>query len=446
MRCGQFDRGIAILREVLMAHGIRVPRSLFCAMVVTTLLFLRVLLTRLPPRPAGRAPRSAELEHVDICWAVYLGVLNADSFLAQPLGLQASLAAFRTREPGRCAQFMGLRATFIPIFTGRIGPRSARLFAQSQELARTSGHPMALAWTLSFRAMTSVLAGDFADATERVELAIEAFRAEAGAAFESLAGGYIWKVWSLFPLGRLREAATVATECLRDAGDRGDLHGTIFMQSGLGCLATLLPDDRPGDVIAQVTDARRRWYRKRFDLQHALGLVAHLHALLYQGHADEAVVVLAAARPGIRSSGLIAWSLFRVWLRDLEGRIALSVCASLRRDSRRKGLRQAAQAAARLFRGGNRSALPAALLLRAGCDRLAGNDDLAITHLRAAVAAFDERAMSMHAAMARLRLSALVGGAEAEAIAAPAHAWIARENIKNPAGFLRMLAPGFDPA
>jgi hypothetical protein len=109
----------------------------------------------------------------------------------------------------------------------------------------------------------------------------------------------------------------------------------------------------------------------------------------------------------------------------------------------RRLLAAAARDAARLYR--ERVPWLAALgdLLSAGIAATRGNPDTAAAQLRRALAGFDAAGMALHAAIARLRLAALVAGTEGAGLRAAAHGYAEREQITASGAVLDQLAPGF---
>ena len=66
-----------------------------------------------------------------------------------------------------------------------------------------------------------------------------------------------------------------------------------------------------------------------------------------------------------------------------------------------------------------------------------------MARLEAAVAAFDRADMRLYAAAARRRLAAITNGDRAEVLRGESDAYMAAEDIRNPASMTRLLAPGF---
>jgi uncharacterized membrane-anchored protein len=72
-----------------------------------------------------------------------------------------------------------------------------------------------------------------------------------------------------------------------------------------------------------------------------------------------------------------------------------------------------------------------------------GDTPGAIEHLRAALAGFDERHMSLFASSARLALARLVGGDEAAALERAARAVFEAQGVEAPERYAAHYAPGF---
>jgi hypothetical protein len=86
---------------------------------------------------------------------------------------------------------------------------------------------------------------------------------------------------------------------------------------------------------------------------------------------------------------------------------------------------------------------PIALLVRAGIAFLEGNTSVALGHLHDAADRFERADMRMQAAAARRRIGALQPDAAGRELRRQADEWMAMQQIKNPSGMMRMLAPGF---
>jgi hypothetical protein len=72
-----------------------------------------------------------------------------------------------------------------------------------------------------------------------------------------------------------------------------------------------------------------------------------------------------------------------------------------------------------------------------------GRIPLALSHLHDAANLFERADMHLHAAAALRRIAALQDDAAGRELRRHGDQWMARQQIKNPAGMTRMLTPGF---
>jgi eukaryotic-like serine/threonine-protein kinase len=82
------------------------------------------------------------------------------------------------------------------------------------------------------------------------------------------------------------------------------------------------------------------------------------------------------------------------------------------------------------------------LFTRAGIASLRGNEPDAVTLFSRAETEFAANDMALHAAAARWRRGATIGGDEGQALIDSADNWIRGQNIKNPTRIVDMLSPG----
>ena len=86
---------------------------------------------------------------------------------------------------------------------------------------------------------------------------------------------------------------------------------------------------------------------------------------------------------------------------------------------------------------------PIALVLQGGIAFLDGERPLALKYLHDAADRFERADMRLHAAAVRRRIGELQDDAAGRELRWQAEAWMATQQIKNPAGMTRMLVPGF---
>src|SRR5262249_13474465 len=113
LRCGDTERGVEILKDLLRPLGWRVAGSL-PAMLASMLarqaqLALRGLDYR--PRREADVPRDV-LRRVDLSWSAFVGLGMADPVGASYVQSHHILPALRSREPARVARALAMEATF----------------------------------------------------------------------------------------------------------------------------------------------------------------------------------------------------------------------------------------------------------------------------------------------------------------------------------------------
>jgi len=82
--------------------------------------------------------------------------------------------------------------------------------------------------------------------------------------------------------------------------------------------------------------------------------------------------------------------------------------------------------------------------VKAGIAHLEKEPALAIRCLEDAIDRFDRADMKLYAAVARRHIGALREDDRGRETGREADAWMAAQNIRNPAAITRMLAPGFE--
>ena len=125
----------------------------------------------------------------------------------------------------------------------------------------------------------------------------------------------------------------------------------------------------------------------------------------------------------------------------LRARCAIAVAAESPRIG--AGSRSRGRCAARIAGEGMRWATPLGLLLEAAIAAVETDLPLARRRLHDAIPQFDAADMGLYAAVARRRLGELQDDEAGDEAGRQAAAWMASQQIRNPAALTRMLAPGF---
>jgi hypothetical protein len=201
-----------------------------------------------------------------------------------------------------------------------------------------------------------------------------------------------------------------------------------------------LAGDRLGDARAALDEARAWLPPGRFQIQHYYVFIAELFADMYAGDPAAALARLEGTWPALGRSLLLRMQNVRAYSVATRARARLAVAAQA--PARRKALLAGVASDVRQLRGeGHSCATADALVLNAMLDAYRGDRERAIEQLARAAAAFDAMPMHLHAASLRLRLGALVGGAEGRARTLAAEAELRARGVRDVERFARALVP-----
>ncbi|HEX3760466.1 MAG TPA: AAA family ATPase [Kofleriaceae bacterium] len=442
LRSGHVDAGSEALREVLAADGLRLHATARGA--IPALLAVRARL-RLRGRELRRAarPDPAAFARVDACWSAAVGLLMFDSVRATVFQSRMLLLALDAGDPYRASLALSLEAGLTGGRSAHAAPRVAPIFDQARALADECGRPHAHGILAGAAGMAAVLQGRFADGLAASEDAGRILKTCIGATWERDTV-VVQTAWAQVYLGRFAALAAHIPEAIREAEDRDDRYLATALRTGN---LVLLPLVR-GDVAAArdtLDEAIRRWSELGFLHQHWDDLLARAELDLHTGDADGALDRMRRGWPSLRKAFVLEIQICRSEAHFVRGRAGLRRARQLgpATTGGRRHLAAAARDAARLHR--ERVPWLAALadLLAAGIAATRGDTDAATAQLRRALAGFDAAGMALHAAVARLRLAALIAGTEGDTLRAAAHAYAEREQITAPGAVLEHLAPGF---
>ena len=438
---GRVDEGLEVLRTVLSAMGMRVPRgprrSLGALLTQRALLRLRGL--KIHPRDPNRLA-AADLTRIDLCWSAATGLSLIDPILGAEFQARGLLLAIRAGEPYRVVRSLTLEVAHVSTAGTPSRPRVARLLAVAEALAEQVDHPHARGMTLLARAIAALMLGRWPEAQARFDDAETIFRARCTGVAWELDTVHNLALWAITHMGNLGELRGRWPVLLKEARERGDLYATTTLNSYYMTILRLAEDD-PEGARRELDIAMGRWSHHGFHVQHSTALRAHVHIDLYRGEG-------AAARERIRGhwklheqSLLFRIQMIRIELRELHARGALAAAAQA--EGPLPLLREAERDARRLEREREPWALAHARLILGTVAVGRGRRAAAIEHLKAAAIGYEAVRMDLNAAVARRRLGQVVGGAEGRDLIAAADAWMTGQGIRFPARFATMIAPGY---
>jgi len=439
---GHIDEGLDLIRAVLAGMGVGMPRSPRAALL--SMLWQRERLRWRSVRFVARRVEDIDpdvLLRVDTCWSAVTGLLLVDMVTAAYFSARHLLLALDAGEPSRIARAMAIEATTRRAFpTGR--RLTETLLQQSKALAKRVGNPNAVALSLLGESITAMARGQWTQGGVLAEEALQILRKECtGVTWEvNIAQNLV--IWALMYRGELGEVMRRVPPLLASARNTGNLYiaTELCTRSNYAWLAADDPDEGEREAIESI----ERWSHKGFHRQHYSALLARVQTALYRGNGAAAWRLFTEHEPSLRRSLITRLPVFRVETHYMRGRSALAMAAMNRTTHRFLSIARAE--ARRIAAERMPWSDPIALLLRAGVAYLEGNVALSLRILHDAVDRFERADMKLYAAVARLRIGELQRDAAGRELHDTGVAWMAQQDIKNPAAFTRMLAPGFPDA
>ncbi len=443
LRGGYIDEGVAALRGVLGAVGLKLPEDPQKALASLRWHRLQLRLRGLRgiqfrERPAEEVP-PAELDRIDVCWSAGNGFGGVDLVRAADFQAQHLLLALRAGEPYRIARALAWEAILCSLEGGDARQRQPMLLQMAEELAQRIAHSHALGWAAAAAAVAANCEGRFREATQLCEYAVTLFRGECtDIAWEVGTLQTFWWLPSLWHLGDLDELGRQAPLCAREAEEHGDLYTLTNVRSSALPLLHLCAD-QPGDARREAQEAIDRWPRGAWHTQHLLALVSQAQASIYEGDGPGALALLAAQRPNIERSLQLRSQNLRLQLVHVRARAALQAASGGRGD--RAALREAEADIARLDDEDLDWVRGHVLGLRAALELRQGHRPAAASLLGGAVQAYQRHGMALYEAVARRRHGELTGGAPGQEAVEAADRWMSGAGVRDPARLAAWMLP-----
>ena len=440
---GHFDRGTAVLRDVLARVRERFPGSslatLFWLAVVRLQLRLRGL--KFPERDPATQDGLA-LTRIDALFSAGAGFAMTDHIRGTYFQTKNLLRAMKAGDMRRTARALAMETNFRAAGGSRVARTTLAYLAVARNLAERVGTPDAVALADVAEGYTFYVFGDWSRSIRVLE------RAEA--TFRDRCVGVHWQVSSTCHLlyraltyaGRFEALRQRHGAVLRDAVQRGDRY-TILNMKCTAAFWVAVADDRRIDARRLLEEANEDLPADTFLVQHYFHLLAGIQLELYcGGDPGAAFARLVAAAPSIRRSFLSRAAAFEVQRRCLLARCAI-VSADADATERGRWLAEARQQVALLRAVPERWARALATLHEAGALACEGAQEAAIAQLRRAIDELDATGLRAFATAGRRHLARLLGGDEGAALAESVRDYEATEGIVNGDAFARLHAPGF---
>jgi hypothetical protein len=440
LRGGHIDDGLATLRTVLAAVGLRLlptPRRAFWALLGQRLrLYLRGLSFR--QRTLEQiAPH--ELTRLDICQSASIGLSMVDTLQGAYFQTRGLLLALRAGEPERLVTALTMEAAHTSVQGRYTRPRTERYLQTARALAKQVNRPYAHALVALAQGIAAALEGDWRNGQRLCDEAEHILRDSCTGALWELGTAHRFALWPLLFMGEVVEINRRLPRLLQEARERDDLYEETNL-----CLAVRtfvrLAADEPQRARTELADVMAKWSQQGFHVQHMNHLSDEAQIDLYQGDGATACRRLADHWPALKRSHLMRVQQVRVVMLELRARCALALAGG---EDSRTHLRNAERDVHSL----RREKLPwsdaLAHLLDAAIASRRGDGDRSRQILATAADGLAACDMHLHAAVARRRRGQLLGGDQGQELVRQAEEWMKGQAIRNLDRMTDLLLPGW---
>jgi len=436
---GHVEQGFDVLADLVRAVGLRMPKRGVYAVLSLLMQRLRLRLGGLAFRPAKQPARENVLRQIDVCLVVGKGLAMLEPIRGAEFQTRALRLSLETGDPKRVALGLGLGAAFEAVAGHRARRRVDGLLDQSERLASGLDDVRLSAYLRFLRGVTHYLRGEWRISLEHCRQAESWFRERCVNVWWEIDQSASYMIWNLCYLGQLGEAATLVRPLLKEAGERGDRLLTSQLLTGITVLVPLSQGGDPEQVRRDLVSGVRPWQGESYNIPQLLLLFGHCQIDLYLNRGLDAWARVACDSAKVRSSLLMQVQFLVIEYFGLRARCALSA-ASVAPDPQ-PFLSQARKAVRRLERTDTAWARAYATPVRAQLAIAAGAHESAAALYTKAAEQFDALDMRLHAAVARYRLSGLIGGALSVTTKAASRSEMQRLGITDPDAMARVLSP-----
>jgi len=438
---GYVDLGRKALSQVLGRVGMKLPVT-----PTRTLVYLLWARFRLWLRGIGYQERNADqvpeedLTRIDVAWSASAGVSVLDMLAGALFQTRGLMLALNAGEPYRLARSLAWESAH----TANDGipgmPRARMLLDAARSLTERIGHPHAQGMLFLAEGIAQFTLGGFARACELLERAEDIFRDRCTGTTWELDTAQAFTLWTRLYMGDFVAMSRRSSQLLKEALERGDLYAATNFATFPVPVARVV-EGNPEEARRILNEFLGQWSNEGFHLQHLTALMGNLYIDFYNGEGKVAWERIRRAWPAVMRSQFLRVKSIQLLMTELRARAALAAARTAAQPA--PLLKVAIQGARHLERLGMTWSMPKAHLISAQIAFLRGDRTEAQTLLGRATAGFDAVPLGMFAAAARRRLGELLGGEEGRPLIAQANAWMASQNVQNPARLTAAYTPGF---
>ncbi len=437
---GHTREGMVVMNDVMRALDLELASSPRRALVLLAMHRARLRLRGLAFKAHSASAR--DLARVDACFTAAAGLAFVDTLRGAELGARGLLLALSAGDGARVARALAVEAAQIAMSGDDSRDRWHALLERAREIGAATGDARVLAIVVAAEGIALNLSGYWLASRARCNDALRLLREHAPASTWELDAATLYSLRSLLQLGQIGALRAELPDRLADAEARGDTFAQNSMRTGDLNLVWLAAGDVDGARreldLSQGGEAAGDAVR----LPQLQELIARARVDLYAGDAARAHERVVDRWRAIERSGLLRIQHQRIAWCGLRARTALA-CArtSTLRPQSRALLDEAAHYANDLARSGASWGLAEAAMLRGCIGQSLGDAPRAAISFEQAARDYAACDMSLHAAVARLRLGKLASGEEGRAAVTQSREWMSGQAIADPEALAALLAP-----
>jgi tetratricopeptide (TPR) repeat protein len=447
LHTGQFDRGFELLRRVSETLGIELPSSTGGALLSLGWSRVKLRLRAFESSSSTKLQATASAKDVVRLRALRTAVTGLIGYKPLHAASAAGLYLLHAMERGDAAD--RVRALgFHAHNQGLIAPESDRvndMLARTVQLAREDGRPELLGFAELMQGTNAYHHETCRKAREHFEQARRALRECTGVEWEHDATNIYDQLSALYA-GDYGYIARTTPSMLDQAVRRRRVWAATMLSAFAGMPAWLTNDDVPG-YRQKLSEARGLW-KPGEDPGWPGFLLLYAEALLaiYAGDPVRAFDTFAAEHESMRGGPISRMALTgALGYATHRGRCAAAALgsATISPAYRAQVVAALRESIGTLKRRGMVRSRGMGAMLDAALALSLGQDQRAVTQLRAALVLFDRAEAGMHAAATRRRLGQLLGGTEGQALEAAGDAFMREQGVRELEPMTELNCPGF---
>lgn len=433
---GHTHEGMEVLHDVMDALGIELVPSPRRALVSIAMHRARLRVRGLAFKRHATAPD--DLARCDAYFTAAAGLAFVDTIRGAEQSARGLSFALGAGESSRVARALATEAAYVAMSGDESRDRWRALLDRAREIGAEDGDARTLALVVAAEGVALHLSGYWLAARSRCQDALRLLREHAPSATWEIDAATLYGLRSLLELGQLGALRAELPDRLADAEARGDRFALTNIRAGDLNLVWLAFGDENG-ARRELDAATRDAEKDAVHLPHLQELLARARIDLYAGDAARAHRRVVERWSAIERSQLLRIQHQRVVLCGLRARAALAAARGAHQN--RTLLDEAAKFANDLARSGAAWGLAEAAMLRGCIGQALGDAHRAAVSFEQASRDYAACDMSLHAAVARLRMGKLASGDDGRNAVTQSREWLTAQGIADPEALAALLAP-----